>query len=231
MSATATCPSCGTDRTADTGGAGYVCRQCGTTWRLVTCRSCGSTWQAGPDVQFWTCGKCGEKNFGDGLTPRGARRDSAGGPRGRPHRTTGGISFADRASGSRRGGVIVAILIVAGLIAGAFLLFGGGGDGKGPDHGGGNQAALAAARVAFCGDLRELSAGTYRAELLGRVIPKIEHDAQLYRKAGDADTADAIGGYAKALNRLRRAILGSGKTRAANMAVGRAVAKVPHCGP
>jgi len=120
------------------------------------------------------------------------------------------------------------------LVAVALALPACGGNGHpstGPTNASGSAGAkLAAARKAFCTDLVAVGGGAEtRPPAIARLLPRLRHDAALYRDAGDRTDAARVRRFASALAQVRAAALGNGDPSAANAAAQQASAHLPSC--
>ena len=90
------------------------------------------------------------------------------------------------------------------------------------------SAAVVRVDRSLCHDLLLLQTG-FRAPALGRLLPKLRHDAALYGKAGDPSDQRAVGDLVAAVTKLRSALTSGGNTTEATKGVEKALQSVPGC--
>jgi hypothetical protein len=176
-----TCPRCHTRQEIEPDVEGYTCQRCGTAWAFTTCENCGTRFHMPPGTTEWTCPNCGYQH-------------AAAEPE-RPHPAHAApeppVRGPDPLAARRVRLGSIAVVGIAAVLIGAWALTRGGGGEPAP-------SPTPDAVQALCLHMRDLQ--TARVDALARVAQSI---------AVDADAIEASGNPTLAANvrKLREAIL------------------------
>jgi hypothetical protein len=177
-----TCPRCHTRQSIEPDVEGYTCQRCGTAWAFATCENCGTRFHMPPGTTEWTCPNCGYEH----APPEPERPHPAHAAPEAPVAAPNPLTARRLRLGS------IAVVGIAAVLIGAFALTRGDGE-PAP-----SPTPTSDAVQALCLHMRDLQ--TARVDALARVAASI---------AVDADAIEASGNPTLAANvrKLREAIL------------------------
>ena len=210
------CPRCRTEHRLEPDVLGYTCAGCGTDWLFVQCAQCHSRFHSATGIETWTCKRCG---FSNTVPPEAIAAGLARTGRRTPHRQPTGWS---RLSPRGRLAVVVVPVVIAAVVVAVVLANSGGGGGPG------GNSKLAAARLSYCNDQKELQNG-YRIPALGRFLAGLRQDIALYRAAGDSVSVGDLQRIQSVTRNLRDALRTNRGVSLANNHMNQVLAKGPTC--
>jgi hypothetical protein len=167
-----TCPRCHTRQEIEPDVEGYTCQRCGTAWAFATCENCGTRFHMPPGTTQWTCPNCGYEH----AAPEPERPHPAHAAPEPP------VGARDPLAARRLRLGSIAVVGIAAVLIGSFALTRGEGEPA--------PSPTTDAVQALCLHMRDLQ--TARVDALTRVAQSIAADADAIEASGDAALAERV---------------------------------------
>jgi hypothetical protein len=175
-----TCPRCHTRQAIEPDVEGYTCERCGTAWAFATCENCGTRFHMPPGTTEWNCPNCGYEH----APPEHERPHPAHAAPEPPVRAPDPLAARRLRLGS------IAVVGIAAVLIGSFALTRGGAEPA--------PSPTPDAVQTLCLHMRDLQ--TARVDALTRVAQAIDTDANAIEASGNATLAANV-------RELRQAVL------------------------